>query len=56
MDFMIDVMKTDSSLTATEYAARHFLEGGDLTLKMNPMAFDSLYEWWAQHRGEFVEK
>lgn len=53
---MIDVMKTDSSLTATEYAARHFLEGGDLTLKMNPMAFDSLYEWWAQHRGEFVEK
>lgn len=56
MDFMIDVMKTDSSLTAAEYASRYFLEGGDLTQKMNLMAFDSLYEWWTQHRGEFMEK
>ncbi|MFT9063310.1 MAG: hypothetical protein ABF430_05845 [Acetobacter persici] len=56
MDFMIDVIKTDSSLTAAEYASRYFLAGGNLTQKMNLMAFDSLYEWWAQHRGEFVEK
>jgi len=52
MDFMINVVKTDSSLTAVEYASRHFLQGAALENKMNPMALDSLYEWWEKHRGE----
>lgn len=56
MDFMIDVVKTDSSLTAAEYASRYFLEGGNLTQEMNPMVFASLYEWWARHRDEFTGK
>ncbi|RFP02038.1 hypothetical protein BGC31_11875 [Komagataeibacter xylinus] len=56
MDFMIDVVKTDRSLTAVEYASRYFLEGGNLGQEMSPMAFDSLYEWWAKHRDEFAGK
>lgn len=53
MDFMIDVMKTDSSLLATEYASRYFLQGAKL--HMNIMNFDGIYEWWAQHRNDFME-
>ena len=56
MDFMIDVVKTDSSLTAVEYASRHFMQGAGLENKMNPMALDSLYEWWKKNQGETAEK
>jgi hypothetical protein len=56
MDFMIRIMKTDASLTAVEYASRHFLQGATLENKVNPMALDTLYDWWEKHRGEFVDK
>jgi hypothetical protein len=56
MVFMIKIMKTDSSLTAVEYASRHFLEGAGLENKMSPMALDYLYDWWEKHQSEFIEK
>jgi hypothetical protein len=56
MDYMINVIKSDASLTAAEYAARYFLEGTSLTNKFSPMAWDELYGWWSQHRQEFVAK
>lgn len=51
MDFMINIMKTDSSLLATEYASRYFLQGAKL--EMNIMNFNGIYKWWAQHRTDF---
>jgi hypothetical protein len=54
LDFMMDVMKTDSSLTAMEYAGRYFTAGTDQKIK--PMALEYLSSWWSQHRQEFVGK
>jgi hypothetical protein len=54
LDFMIDVMKNDSSLTAVEYAGRHFTSGTELTIK--PLAVEYLVEWWKNHRHEFQQK
>lgn len=54
LDFMINVMKTDSSLTAVEYAGRHFTAGTEQKIK--PMAVEYLEDWWAEHRHEFQQK
>lgn len=54
LDFMIDVMTHDTSLTAVEYAGRFFTEGTGQKIK--PMAVQYLVTWWDQHRSEFLEK
>jgi hypothetical protein len=54
MDFMMEVMKKDKSLSAAEYAGRYFTEGGGLQIK--PMALDYLSDWWEKHRSEFIGK
>jgi hypothetical protein len=54
LDFMLDVMKTDSSLTGAEYAGRYFTQGTDQKIKA--MALDYLSQWWDAHRQEFVGK
>lgn len=51
LDFMMDIMKTDASLTAVEYAGRHFTSGTELKIK--PMAVEYLAEWWEAHKHEF---
>lgn len=54
LDFMMDVMKTDPSLMAVEYAGRYFTQGTDQKIKA--MALDYLSKWWDAHRQEFVGK
>lgn len=54
LDFMTEIMRTDSSLTAVEYAGRYFTAGTGLKLK--PLATEYLLNWWSEHRPEFVEK
>lgn len=54
LDFMINVMKHDASLTAVEYAGRFFT--AETGQKIKPMAVQYLVAWWDQHRPEFQEK
>jgi len=54
LDFLIDVMKYDASLTAVEYAGRYFTAGTNQKIK--PMAADYLVDWWGKHKLEFQEK
>ncbi len=54
LDFMMEVMKTDLSLTAVEYAGRHFTSGTEQKIK--PLAVEYLSDWWEKHRQEFQEK
>ncbi len=51
LDFMMEVMNGDSSLTAVEYAGRHFTSGTNQKIK--PMAVEYLSDWWKKHRKEF---
>jgi hypothetical protein len=51
LDFMMEVMNDDSSLTAVEYAGRHFTSGTNQKIK--PMAVEYLSDWWENHRKEF---
>jgi hypothetical protein len=53
MDFMMEVMRSDSSLTAVEYAGRYFTGGADLKIK--PVAVEYLYDWWQKNRGTIKE-
>jgi len=53
LDFMVDVMKNDASLTAVEYAGRYFTAGTGQKIK--PMATEYLVKWWENHRHEFQE-
>ena len=54
LDFMIKIMKQDSSLNAVEYAGRFFTSGTDQKIK--PLAVEYLVEWWKNHRHEFEKK
>ena len=54
LDFMIETMKHDSSLTAVEYAGRHFTAGTELKIK--PSAVEYLVPWWDEHRQEYIGK
>ena len=51
LDFFIEVMKTDASLKAVEYAGRYFTMGTNLKIK--PLAIDYLPNWWAEHRKDY---
>lgn len=54
LDFLMNVLKSDSSLTAAEYAGRNFTQLTDLKIK--PLAVDYLAQWWKEHREEFASK
>lgn len=54
LDFMMTVMKTDSSLKAVEQAGRYFTGGTEQKIK--PLAVGHLSEWWQEHRQEFRNK
>lgn len=54
LDFMMNVMKTDSSLKAVEQAGRYFTDGAGQRIK--PLAVTHLSQWWQDHRQEFVTK
>lgn len=54
LDFMMYVIKHDSSLTAVEYAGRHFTSGTNQKIK--PMAVEYLADWWEKHKQEFQQK
>jgi hypothetical protein len=54
LDFLMQVIKTDPSLTAVEYAGRFFAGGTKANIK--PIAVEALSKWWDEHRQEFVGK
>jgi hypothetical protein len=54
LDFFILVMKTDSSLTAVEYAGRYFTQATGQHIR--PLAVEYLVQWWDQHSGEFKDQ
>ena len=53
LDFMMGVMKSDSSLNAVEQAGRYFTSG--TKQKIKPLAVSHLSDWWDQHRQEFEQ-
>jgi len=53
MQFLLDVMKTDSNLTTVEYAGRYFTQGANLKIK--PLAVDYLAQWWSEHEQEIKD-
>jgi hypothetical protein len=54
LDFLMQVIKTDPSLTSVEYAGRSFTNG--TKAKIKPVAVEALSQWWDEHRKEFVGK
>jgi len=53
LDFLMSVIRTDSSLKAVEYAGRYFTQGTELKIK--PVATDYLSQWWTEHRNEIKD-
>ena len=54
LEFLIRVIKNDSSLTAVEYAGRYFqTESGQ---KVKPLAVEIFVNWWENNRDSFKEK
>ena len=51
MDFLVQVMKTDASLTALEYAGRYFLQGAKVKETSSPLSVDDIVNWWEKHRS-----
>ena len=54
LDFMMSIMKTDSSLKVVEQAGRYFTSG--TKQKIKPLAVTYLSEWWQEHQQEFRNK
>jgi len=53
MKFLIDVLKTDGSLRAVEYAGRCFnIEAG---LKKKTLAISYFLEWWENNKDTIKE-
>jgi len=48
MQFLIHVMRTDSSLKVVEYAGRYFM--GDENDKWKPLAVEKHIEWWEKNK------
>ena len=54
MQFFIDILKEDASLTATYYAGKYFIkEANDPELKWAPFWTNPLLDWWEQNKNEF---
>lgn len=54
LDFMVDVLKNDGSLTAVEYAGIYFKQGTGLNV--NPLQVEYIADWWGHHRQEFASR
>jgi hypothetical protein len=54
MNFLLQVMKTDKSLTALEYAGRYFLQGAQAKELGDPLAADRMSDWWDKHKSDFA--
>jgi len=50
MEFLIEVLKTDDSLVAVEYAGRYFAEGASLS--KDPLAVDEFVSWWEANKDK----
>lgn len=48
MQFLIDLMKEEKSLTTLEYVGRYFAEGADLKIK--PLAVEYFLDWWEKNK------
>ncbi|MFZ2147777.1 MAG: hypothetical protein WAV28_11210 [Sedimentisphaerales bacterium] len=48
MEFLIEVLKTDDSLDALEYAGRFFSEGAGV--KFHPLASKEILDWWGKNK------
>jgi len=55
LDFMIDVMKHDQSLTAVAHAGLLFTTKTKLKIN-NYLAIEYFVDWWGKHKPEFQEK
>ena len=55
LDYMMQIIRSDRSLIAVEYAARSFMLGTNFH-KFAPLQTQALFEWWVKHRKEFVGK
>ena len=51
LEFFIEVLQTDKSLKACEYAGRFFTEGTGLKIK--PLAIDYFLNWWEENKNSF---
>lgn len=53
MQFYIDILKEDGSLTATYYAGKYFInEADDDALKWSPFWTTPLLDWWKQNKDK----
>ena len=48
MDFLVHIIRTDSSLNAVERAGRYFTNGAEINIK--PLAIDHLLKWWNENK------
>jgi len=48
LEFFVEVLQTDESLKAREYAGRYFIQGANSRCK--PLAIDCLLEWWEKNK------
>jgi hypothetical protein len=51
--FLADVLKSEQSLKALEYAGRYFTQGAGLQLK--PLAVEVMLDWWAKNQNNIQE-
>ena len=50
--FLVEVLETDRSLKACEYAGRYFTKGTELKIK--PLAIDYLLDWWEENKNQYI--
>ena len=50
MQFLVDVIENDRSLTAVEYAGRFFAVAAELKIK--PMAVGYFVDWWKNNKDK----
>jgi hypothetical protein len=51
--FLVEVLGTDKSLKACEYAGRYFKEGTEL--KVKPLAIDDMLDWWEENKDQYIK-
>jgi len=56
MEFMIAIMKKDSSLRAVEYAGRYFTQGAGFKPQPNPLAVEFMEDWWNKNKEKIRRK
>jgi hypothetical protein len=61
MGFLIDVMRSDSSITAVDYARKFFWKAAHLNeseLGYNPLILElePAFEWWRTNKADMADK